>query len=93
MIDYYSFSCIRNLQLRITKIINDRINLLSGLAEWTVMRRIGLIVYEIVRMENRMDRVILDRVSGAEDRGNPLDDTAIIPDTFQTLGNRFSGRG
>lgn len=81
------------LQLRIPKIINDRINLLPGLAEWTVMRRIGLVVYEIIRMEDRMHRIILDHVSGTEDGGDTLDDTAIITDTFQTLGNRFTGRG
>lgn len=81
------------LQLRIPKIINDRINLLPGLAEWTVMRRIGLVVYEIIRMEDRMHRIILDHVSSTEDGGDTLDDTAIITDTFQTLGDRFSGRG
>lgn len=81
------------LQLRISKIIDDRVNLLPGLAEWAVVRRIGLIVYEIIRMKDRMDRIILDRVSGTEDRGDTLDDTAIVSDTFQTLGNRFSSRG
>lgn len=48
------------LQLRISKIIDDRVNLLPGLAEWAVVRRIGLIVYEIIRMKDRMDRIILD---------------------------------
>ena len=53
----------------------------------------GLVVRQIIRVEDRFNRMSFDLVSGAEYCRDTLYDPAIIFDTLQTLGNGLSGGG
>ena len=63
--------------------VDDTLNWYAGFAEWTVGRRVCLIIRDIFCAEDGIDLLAVDFICGGEDGRDTNDFTTVILDTFE----------